>query len=80
MIAQHLVGREPAKIKRGLRGQCARIGGEEVAAGRQHVAASARGRAGGSGRNTTAVERGNQRVTLGASACRPGRVSGGRLS
>ena len=40
--------------------QHAWIGGEEVAAGREHVAAAARGRAGWPGRDAAAVESGKQ--------------------
>ena len=56
------------------RRQHTRIGGEEIAPGRQHVAASARRRAGRSGRNPPAVERGEQRGALGRGARLPGRI------
>ena len=53
------------------RRQSARIGGEEIAAGRQHVAPSAARRAGRAGRDATAVESGEQRGAFGSGARLP---------
>ena len=77
MRADHLVGGEPAEVHGGRRRQRARIGGEEIAAGRQHVAPPARRRAGRAGRDAAAVERREQRraFRLGARAATPDRRS-----
>src|SRR5262245_21391799 len=75
VVAQDLLGREAAEIERGLRGQRARVGGEEVAAGREHVAASARRRARRPGRDPAPVERGNEAVALRGGAQIPCRIS-----
>ena len=79
VAAQHLVGRGLAELERGRRRHGARIGGEQVAAGRQHVAAPARRRAGRAGRDVAAVERGEQRraLRLRRSAGAAGRLSSG---
>ena len=71
MRAHDFVGGEPAEIHRGRRRQRARIGGEEIAAGRQHVAPSARRRAGRARRDAAAVERGEQRRAFGLGARPP---------
>ena len=82
MRAHDLVGGEPAELHRGRRRQGARIGGEEIAAGRQHVAPPARRRAGGPRRDAAAVERCEQRRALGFGACSPQRIvdAGGRAA
>ena len=74
MRANHLVGCEPAEVHRGRRRQHAGIGGEEIAAGRQHIAASARWRAGRTGRDASAVERGKEGGALGGGTRRPRRL------
>ena len=51
MAADHLVGGKPPELHRGRGRQHARVGGEEIAAGRQHVAPAARRRPGGAGRD-----------------------------
>ena len=82
MRAHDLVGGEPAEIHRGRRRQGARIGGEEIAAGRQHVAPPARRRAGGTRRDAAAVERGEQCRALRFGARPPQRIvgAGGRAA
>ena len=75
MRAHDLVGGEPAEIHGGRRRQGARIGGEEIAAGRQHVAPPARRRAGGAGRDAAAVERREQRRALRRGALLPRRIA-----
>ncbi len=89
MRAQNFVGGEPAEVHRGLRRQRARIGGEEIAAGWQHVAPSARRRAGRAGRDAAAVERRDEGRAFGCARsptiadrpCRqkPARKCAGRL-
>ena len=74
MRAHDLVGGEPAELHRRRRRQGARIGGEEVAAGRQHVAPPARRRAGRPRRDAAAVERCEQRRALSLGACSPQRI------
>ena len=76
MRAQNFVGGEPAEVHRGRRRQRARIGGEKIAAGRQHVAAAARRRTGRTGRNAAAVERGKQCRALSFGARLPQRIVG----
>ena len=71
MRADHFVGSEPAEIHRGRRRQGARIGGEQIAAGRQHVAPSARRRSGGTGCDALAVERRDNSGALGRGARLP---------
>ena len=82
MRAHDFVGGEPTEFHRGRRRQRARIGGEEVAAGRQHVAPSARRRAGRPRRDAAAVERRDQSRALGLGACLPQRIvgAGGRAA
>ena len=82
MRAHDFVGGEPAEFHRGRRRQRARIGGEEIAAGRQHVAPPARRRAGRARRDAAAVERREQRRALGRGACLPQRIvaAGGRAA
>ena len=74
MRADDLVGGEPAKLHRRRCRQRARIGGEEIAAGRQHVTPSARWRTGWAGRDATAVKRGDQGSPFGLGACPPSRI------
>ena len=76
MRAHDFVGGEPAELHRGRRRQRARIGGEEIAAGRQHVAPPARRRAGRARRDAAAVERREQRSALGFGARLPQRIVG----
>ena len=71
--ADHLVGGEPAEVDGGLRRQRARIGGEQIASGRQHVAPLALRRSRRPGRDAPAVERGEER---GAFAGGRGRIRG----
>ena len=82
IAAQHLVGRGLAEIEGGRRRHGARIGGEQVAAGRQHVGAAARRRAGRAGRDVAAVERGKQRARARPrrSACAAGRLRRARAA
>ena len=68
IAAQHLVGGGAAEIEGGRRRHCARVGGEQIAAGRQHVGAATRRRAGRTGGDVAAVEGGDQRVALGSGA------------
>ena len=75
MRAHDLVGGEPAEVHGGRRRQGARIGGEEIAAGRQHVAPPARRRAGGAGRDAVAVERRKKRRALRRGALLPCRIA-----
>ena len=71
MGADHLAGGEPAEVH-GCRGrQRARIGSEEIAAGRQHVASSARRCTGRAGRHAAAVERSEQGGSFGCGARLP---------
>ena len=79
IAAHHLVGRGAAELEGRRRRHGARIGGEQIAPGRQHVAAAARRRAGRAGLDVAAVERGKQRAALGlgARACAAGRLSSG---
>ena len=74
MRAHDLVGGEPAEVHGGRRRQGARIGGEEIAAGRQHVAPPARRRAGRAGRDAAAVERREQRRAFRRGALQPRRI------
>ena len=74
MRAHDFVGGEAAELHRGRRRQRARIGGEEIAAGRQHVAPPARRRAGRARRDAAAVERRDQRRALGLGARVPSRI------
>ncbi len=74
IAAQHLVGGGAAKLEGGRRRHRARVGGEKVAAGRQHVAAAARGRARRAGGYMAAVERGDQRLALAGSTCAAQRI------
>ena len=74
VAAHHLVGRGAAKLEGGRRRHGARIGGEQIAPGRQHVGAAARRRAGRAGLDVAAVERGKQRVALGLGAAGAQRV------
>jgi hypothetical protein len=76
MRAHHFVGGEPAELHRGRRRQGARIGGEQIAAGRQHVAPSARRRTGRSRRDTAPVKRADQCLALRRGAGMPGRIGG----
>jgi hypothetical protein len=64
----HIVGGEPAKLHRCRRRQQARIGSEEIAARRQHVAAAALRRAGGTWLDVGSVERGDECEPLGLDA------------
>ena len=75
MRAHDLVGGEPAEVHGGRRRQGARIGGEEIAAGRQHVAPPARRRAGRAGRDAVAVERRKKRRALRLGALLPCRIA-----
>ena len=68
VAAQHFGRGCLADVECGRRRHGARVGGEEVAAGRQHVLAAARRRAGRAGRHMAAVERGYQRRALGLGA------------
>ena len=72
--ADHLVGRELAKLHGGRRRQDARIGGEEIASRGQHIATAARRRAGRSGFHALAIERREQRLALGSGASLPGGI------
>ncbi len=63
----------PPELHGRRRRQHARIGGVEITPGGEHVAASARGRAGGAGSDPPAVERGDERDTLGIGARLPSR-------
>ena len=74
MRAHHLVGGEAAELQRSRRRQSARIDGEQIAAGRQHVAPPARRRAGRPCRDAPAIEGGDQRRALGRGTCLPRRV------
>ena len=74
MRAHDFVGGEPAENHRGRRRQGARVGGEEIAAGRQHVAPPACRRPGWARRDAAAVERREQRRAFGVGARRPLRV------
>ena len=76
VFADDFVGGEPAEVHRRRRRQHARIGGVEIAAGGQHVGATARRRACGTGGNAAAVERGEKRRALGLGAGVPTRVVG----
>ena len=71
IAAQHFVGGRAAEIEGGRRRHGARIGGEEIAAGRQHIGAAARRRAGRAGGDVAAVERGKQRRVRSAAALSP---------
>ena len=68
MRAHHFVGGEPAEIHRGRRRQGARIGGEQIAAGRQHIAPSARRRAGRARRVTRRPSSAASKAARSASA------------
>ena len=81
--AHDFVGGEAAEIHGGRRRQGARIGGEEIAAGRQHIAPPARRRTGRTRRDAAAVEGRDKRGALGlrrlpATADRPSRRARGR--
>ena len=76
MGAENFVGGEPAEVHRGRRRQRARIGGEKIAAGRQHVAAAAHRRTGRAGRNAAAVERCKQCHALSFGTRLPQRIVG----
>ena len=76
--ADHIVGREPAELHGGRRRQHARIGGEQIAARGQHVAAAALRRAGRAGLHALAVERRQQSDALGLRACLPERIGRSR--
>ena len=68
VAADHLVGREPAEVHGGRRRQRARIGGEEIAAGRQHVA-----RARAPARRPGPARRAGRRARRAARSARPRR-------
>ena len=72
--ADDIVGREPAKLHGGRRRQQARIGGEQITARGQHVAAAALRRAGWAGLHAFAVESRQQSGALGLRACLPERI------
>ena len=76
MRAENFVGGEPPEVHRGRRRQRARIGGEKIAAGRQHVAAAAHRRTGRTGRNAAAVERCKQCRALSFGTRSPQRIVG----
>ena len=64
IAAQHIIGGGLAEVEGGRRRHGARIGGEQVAAGRQHVGAAARRRARRPGADVAAVECRQQRDAL----------------
>ena len=66
--AQDFVRRRLPDVECSRRRHGARIGGEQVAAGRQHVRAAPCGRARGTGGDVAAIERGDQRSALGFGA------------
>ncbi|MFO7632064.1 MAG: hypothetical protein R6W76_05955, partial [Caldilinea sp.] len=72
--ADHFVRRQPAEFHRRRRRQQARIGGEQIAPRRQHVAPAALRRPGGPRAYMLAVERREQRVAFGVGASLPSRV------
>ncbi len=72
--ADHVVGREPAELHRGLRRQHARIGGVEIAARWQHVAPATLRRARGTRLHALAVERGQESGALRRGAGLPGGI------
>ena len=78
MRAHHFVGGEPAKLHRGWCRQRARIGGEKIASGRQHIAPSARRRSSGARCDTASVECREESCTLGFAAAEPCRVNDAR--
>ncbi len=60
IAAQNILGGGLAEVESGRRRHGARVGGEQVAAGRQHVGAAARRRAGRPGADVAAVKRRQQ--------------------
>ena len=72
--ADDVVGREPAELHRGLRRQHARIGGVQIAARWQHVAAATLRRARGTCLHALAVERGQESGALRRGAGLPGGI------
>lgn len=68
VAAQHLPGGGAAEVEGGRRRHRARVGGEQIAAGRQHVGAATRRRAGRTSSDVAAVERCDQRAALGSGA------------